>query len=53
MTPAGYGLGLTVARRMARLMGGELAVDSESGKGSRFTLSLPQSVLKGDGEDRR
>ena len=43
----GYGLGLAVARRMAALMGGDLSVTSEPGKGSRFTLSLPPSVLEG------
>ena len=43
----GYGLGLAVAKRMAALMGGDLSVTSEPGKGSRFTLSLPPSVLEG------
>ena len=37
----GYGLGLTVAKRMATLMGGKLSVASELGKGSTFTLTLP------------
>ncbi|GAC1340141.1 MAG: hypothetical protein NVSMB14_06080 [Isosphaeraceae bacterium] len=37
----GYGLGLTVARRMARLLGGELTVDGELGRGSAFTLVFP------------
>jgi signal transduction histidine kinase len=40
----GYGLGLTVARRMALLMGGDLSVSSELGKGSTFTLTLPAAV---------
>jgi hypothetical protein len=37
----GSGLGLTLARRLARLMGGDLTVRSEMGKGSAFTLWLP------------
>lgn len=40
----GYGLGLAVARRMAVLMGGELSVVSELGRGSTFTLTLPSST---------
>ena len=37
----GTGLGLAISARIARLMGGELTFDSESGKGSRFTLEIP------------
>ncbi len=37
----GAGLGLTISRRLARLMGGELTLESALGKGSRFTLWLP------------
>jgi signal transduction histidine kinase/ligand-binding sensor domain-containing protein/CheY-like chemotaxis protein len=39
----GVGLGLAVSRRMAMLMGGQLSVDSEPGRGSRFCLDLPVS----------
>jgi PAS domain S-box-containing protein len=36
----GAGLGLAISREMAKEMGGKLAVESEPGKGSRFTLEL-------------
>ncbi|MEL6522348.1 MAG: ATP-binding protein [Pseudomonadota bacterium] len=36
----GDGLGLSISRKVARLMGGDLTVQSELGKGSEFTLKL-------------
>ena len=40
----GSGLGLTISRRLARLMGGDLTVNSEVGTGSTFTLWLPADL---------
>ena len=37
----GTGLGLTVSRRLAQLIGGDLSVESHVGRGTTFTLQLP------------
>jgi signal transduction histidine kinase len=37
----GTGLGLAIVKRLTRLLGGDIAVDSEEGKGTKFTVTLP------------
>lgn len=39
--PGGSGLGLYIARRLARAMGGDVSVDSAPGQGARFIFTLP------------
>jgi signal transduction histidine kinase len=40
----GTGLGLTITRKFCQLMGGEITVESEAGRGSAFTIQLPAEV---------
>jgi signal transduction histidine kinase len=47
----GTGLGLALSRRLARLMGGDMGVDSEFEEGSTFWLTLPLGKAALSGKD--
>ena len=41
----GTGIGLTIARNIARLLGGDIELDTTCKKGARFIMYLPQTTL--------
>jgi len=44
-TTVGSGLGMSITRHLVRMMDGEISVESEPGKGSIFTVRLPQAII--------
>jgi signal transduction histidine kinase len=40
----GTGLGLAIVKKFTNLMGGDIVVESEEGKGSRFTITIPMEL---------
>jgi len=49
--PEGVGLGLSVSRRLARILGGEITVASVLGQGSTFSVRLPRRTPNDNGRD--
>ena len=46
----GFGLGMGIAKKLTELMGGTIAVESEPGKGTTFTVRIPHRIAKGPEE---
>jgi signal transduction histidine kinase len=45
----GTGLGLPLSRKLSKLLGGDLWIESQAGKGSKFHLEIPR-IYRGEGE---
>ncbi|MDQ6971937.1 MAG: ATP-binding protein, partial [Mariprofundaceae bacterium] len=49
----GSGLGTTISKQLVNLMGGEIHLQSEEGRGSCFTLTLPYRIQQRSGNERQ
>ncbi len=47
----GTGLGMPIVKKLADLMGGSILVESEEGKGTRFTVTLPFKIAENDSSE--
>lgn len=48
----GTGLGLSITEKLVKLQGGQIEVESEDGKGSRFTICIPYGYEEAEGKEK-